>query len=126
MEIMRTIIAGSRSITGLRQVKEAVDKSEFIITEVISGGARGVDRLGEEYARQAGIDLVIFPANWTKNGKAAGHIRNERMAQYAIEDKGRPGGLIAVWDGMSRGTQSMIRYANDLGLKVFIFRVDTT
>jgi hypothetical protein len=121
---MRTIIAGSRGITHLRYIKEAVEKSGFLITEIVSGGARGVDRLGEEYAKHAGVDLVIFPANWTKNGKAAGHIRNERMAEYAIADDSRPGGLIAVWDGKSRGTQSMIRYADDLGLKVFIFRVD--
>jgi len=121
---MRTIIAGSRTITDDHVLKKAVEESGFVVTEIISGGARGVDRLGEAYAKKAGIDLVIFPANWNAHGKAAGHIRNKRMARYAIEDKSRPGALIALWDGVSRGTLSMIDIAKDLGLKVFVLRVD--
>lgn len=121
---MRTIIAGSRTINDMRLLKRAVEQSDFLVTEIISGGARGVDRLGEMYAKSAGIDLVIFPANWTANGKAAGPIRNKRMAKYAIADESRPGALIALWDGESRGTKSMIDIAESLGLKVFIFLVD--
>ena len=121
---MRTIIAGSRTLHDIKLVKEAVKKSGFLVTEVISGGAGGIDRLGELYAVSADIDLVVFPANWSKHGKAAGPIRNKRMANYAIADESRPGGLIAVWDGESRGTKSMISIADSLGLKVFIFRVD--
>lgn len=118
---MRTIIAGGRNITDIKLVKQAVEKSEFLITEVVSGGAKGVDKLGEQYANAADIDLVIFPANWSKHGKAAGPIRNKRMAQYATSDRQRPGALIAIWDGKSRGTKSMIDIAADLGLKVFVF-----
>jgi len=121
---MRTIIAGSRGISDVRLVKEAVEKSDFLITEIVSGHARGVDKAGERYAESADIDLVIFPANWNKHGYSAGHIRNERMARYAIADESRPGGLIAIWDGVSRGTKNMIDTANRLGLKVFIFRID--
>jgi hypothetical protein len=80
--------------------------------------------MGEQYANQAGIDLVIFPANWKARGKAAGPIRNEKMARYAIADEGRPGALIAIWDGESRGTANMIRNATNLGLKVFVLRID--
>jgi len=121
---MRTIIAGSRTIDDIRLVRNAVVKSGFCITEIISGNARGVDRAGERYAKQAGIDLVIFPANWERHNRAAGPIRNERMARYAIADESRPGALIAIWDGQSRGSKNMIDTAKALGLKVFVLRVD--
>lgn len=121
---IRTIIAGSRGYGSIKLIKEAVEESGFSVTEIISGRAKGVDTAGEGYAYSADIDLVMFPANWNKHGRAAGPIRNRRMAEYAAADKSRPGALIAVWDGKSRGTESMIKIAHDEGLKVFIFRVD--
>lgn len=121
---MKTIIAGSRTITNMAYLKKAINDSGFNITEIISGGAKGVDRLGEDYARAAGIDLVTFHANWKKHGKAAGPIRNKRMAEYASSEKNRRNGLIALWDGVSRGTKNMIDSAKCEGLKVFIYLVD--
>ena len=121
---MRTIVAGSRTINDMRLLRKAINESDFLITEIVSGGAKGVDSLGEKYAKQAGINLVIFPANWKAHGKAAGPIRNERMALYAAEDSSRPGALIAIWDGESRGTANMISHAKSVGLKIFVLRVD--
>jgi len=72
------------------------------VTEIVSGGARGVDRLGERYARQRGLPCTVFPAQWGKYGKSAGPIRNAEMAKYA--DYG-----VAVWDGESRGTAHMLK-----------------
>ena len=51
--------------------------------EIVSGGARGADRLGEKYARERNYHLKIFNADWEKNGRSAGYIRNEEMAKYA-------------------------------------------
>jgi len=120
---MRIIIAGCRHITNGNLVRKAVEKSGFNITEIVSGGAKGVDTLGENYAKKAGIDLITIHANWTGLGKKAGPLRNMRMANYAASDKSKKGGLIAVWDGVSRGTKNMIDTAKALGLKVFIYRV---
>ena len=53
--------------------------------------------------------------DWAKFGKAAGPIRNKTMAENGDA-------LIAVWDGTSRGTKSMIDLAQKLGLKVFIYK----
>lgn len=69
---------------------------------IVSGGARGADALGERYAREHGIELVIFPADWDTYGNAAGPIRNAEMADYADY-------LLAFWDGKSRGTANMIQ-----------------
>ena len=121
---MRVIIAGGRNINSVGHVRKAIGQSGFTITEVVSGGAKGVDRLGESFAKSAGIDLVIFPANWIRLGSKAGPIRNLKMASYAASDLSKKGGLIAVWDGKSRGTKSMIAIAKTIGLKVFIYRID--
>lgn len=111
---MKVIIAGGRDITDLGLVAEAIYNSEFRITEVVSGGARGVDAIGEMYSRSVlQKEPTIFPADWDKFGKAAGHVRNAEMAEYADA-------LIAVWDGKSPGTKNMINTALAAGLKVYV------
>ena len=112
---MKTIIAGSRGITPLQTVINAVKASGFTVTEVVSGAARGVDQLGEQYGKQAGIPVKRFPAEWDKYGKSAGYRRNEDMADYADA-------LIAVWDGTSKGTKHMIDTAHAKGLTVYVLR----
>jgi len=114
---MKVIIAGSRSITDVNIVRRAVKLSGFEITEVVSGTARGVDRLGEQIAHELNIPVKRFPANWEKYGRRAGFLRNQEMAHYADA-------LIAVWDGVSRGTKHMIEYARSCGLQVYVHRVN--
>ena len=113
---MKTIIAGSRDINEFDTVKEAIEESKFKITEIVSGGCRGVDWLGECYGNENEISTKSFPADWKQHGKAAGPIRNREMAEYADA-------LIAVWDGQSKGTANMIQEAKEKGLKVFVHNV---
>jgi len=112
---MRTIIAGSRAITDPHLVTIAIHRAGFSISQVVSGGARGVDRLGERWAKANGIPVKKFPADWKKHGMGAGHVRNREMAHYADA-------LIAIWDGASPGTKSMIDYAKRRGLRVYVLR----
>lgn len=116
---MKTIIAGSRSITDPAAVIAAVAESGFQITEVVSGAAHGVDRLGEEWARRHEIPIVQFPPDWNKYGRGAGVIRNNEMAAYAEA-------LVAIWDGSSHGTYHMVNAARERGLKVFVYRAGKT
>ena len=81
------------------------------ITEVVCGGAKGVDSLGKQWAEEHQVPVTMFPANWEKYGKSAGPKRNQEMAEYAEA-------LIAVWDGKSRGTKSMIDLAVERDLPV--------
>ncbi len=113
---MKVIIAGSRTITCPAIVSTAIADSGFEITEVVSGGARGVDKVGERIARDFGIKVRRFPANWEMYGKAAGPMRNREMAKYADA-------AIVVWDGVSSGSKHMIDTAKKAGLKVFVFIV---
>lgn len=110
---MKTIIAGSRSITNINILQQALEKIDWKITEVVSGGARGADYLGEVYARDFGIPIKRFLAEWNRYGKSAGYKRNLEMAQYSDA-------LIALWDGESRGTKHMIDLANTNHLKILI------
>ena len=109
---MKVIIAGSRTIKDARLVEDAIRLSGFHITEVVCGCADGVDKLGEAWAIYNQIPVVRYPAPWAQHGKAAGPIRNAQMAEYADA-------LVCVWDGVSRGSRSMIRLARKAGLKVF-------
>ncbi|MDR2799858.1 MAG: DUF2493 domain-containing protein [Desulfovibrio sp.] len=100
---MKVVIFGSRGISNMREVDKALAHSGVAgsITEVVCGGARGVDTLAQLYAREHALPLKLFIADWEKYGKRAGPMRNMEMAGYA--DFG-----IAVWDGYSRGTAHMI------------------
>lgn len=112
---MKVIIAGSRTIQDWDVVAQAIKNAPFKITEVVSGGAQGVDYLGECLAELHGMSLKQFPADWHKHGRAAGPIRNKEMAQYAD-------GLIAIWDGDSRGTANMIHEMEKLKKPVHIVK----
>lgn len=116
---MKTIIAGSRTITDYRWVAGAIADSGIVVTEVVSGGCRGVDAFGERWARERGIAVRVFKPDWDRHGKAAGPIRNRQMIDYV----GPSGALVAVWDGQSRGTADVIRQAQAAGLRVFTYRV---
>jgi hypothetical protein len=83
--------------------------------EIVSGGARGADMMGENYGALRGYPVKIFPANWDEHGKGAGILRNAQMALYADA-------LIAFWDGESKGTYNMIWQAEAKGLKVRVIR----
>ena len=81
------------------------------ITEIISGMARGADSLAAEWATRFGFPLHKFPANWDRDGRAAGAIRNQRML-----DEGKPDIVIAFLGG--RGTADMVRRAERAGVRV--------
>lgn len=118
---MRCIIAGSREGFTVGDVERAVDQSGWReeITTVLSGCQRGVDAHGEEWARANDKLLLFYPANWNLYGKSAGPRRNAQMAEEADA-------LIALWDGVSPGTQSMIAIARQRGLQVFVYQKEPT
>lgn len=126
------IIAGDRNVNemDMRLIDSAIKASGYDITEVVSGCARGADRLGEIWARKNNIPVVKFPADWKnldaegaiiKDGQygpynaKAGFDRNQQMANYAD-------GLIALQpNGLTDGTTDMIERAEKRGLSVCIY-----
>lgn len=113
--MIKVIIAGTRDFDNYELLKQKMDKilagrvrnNEEII--IISGTARGADKLGERYAREKGYKIERYPANWDKYGKRAGYIRNEQMAKVADA-------CVCFWDEQSKGTKHMIDLAKQYKL----------
>jgi len=118
---MKLIIAGGRHFDDYQLLLESFDFGvcwEFGEVDCIfSGCAKGADSLGERLAKERGIRVSRFPANWDYHGKKAGILRNEEMAEWAD-------GLLAFWDGESTGTKHMIDYAKSMGLIVHVVMYD--
>lgn len=117
--MIKVIIAGTRDFNDYDFLKKNVDyflqginpNNEEI--EIVSGNARGADKLGERYAKEHNLPVKLFPANWDKYGKRAGYLRNQEMANYSDV-------LIAFWDEKSKGTKHMIDIAKKQGLTVIV------
>jgi len=118
---MKIVVCGSRYVTSYELVKEKIEQcikeNNIRIAQLVSGGAKGVDTLAENWAIQKGIEVIRFPANWDKYGLSAGPIRNRQMANYCDI-------VIAIWDGKSRGTKNMIDYSESIKKKVYIYPCD--
>ena len=120
MTPFKVIIAGCRDFNDYGLLCRKCDtilanKRQSREIVIVSGTARGADQLGERYARERGYKVQQYPADWDHGGKAAGPIRNAKMAANADA-------LIAFWDGESRGTKNMIDTAGRRGLDVRIIQ----
>lgn len=115
--MIKVIIAGTRDFNDYALLKKDVDYflQDFNPNkiEIVSGNARGADKLGERYAKEHNLPVKLFPANWDKYGKRAGYLRNQEMANYSDM-------LIAFWDEKSKGTRHMIDIAKKQGLTVIV------
>jgi hypothetical protein len=114
----KLIVAGGRDYTDyehLSRVLFAMADVEFADKEVsiVSGMARGADRLAVRFAKDNYVDLHEFPADWHQYGKRAGFMRNAQMGDFAD-------GLLAFWDGQSKGTAQMISYMKKLNKFVHV------
>ena len=115
----RVIIAGSRDFNDFVYLQGylATIPPWLEITEVVSGGAPGADTLGEQWATLHNVPIKRFPAEWERLGKKAGPIRNAEMGIYAE-------GLIAFWNGTSKGTLHMINFMKEAGKWTYVIRTD--
>lgn len=113
---MKVIIAGSRGIEDLELVRGLMSRFKRPVSLVVSGAARGVDTLGELWAKENAIPVKRFPAQWDLYGKAAGFRRNIEMAAYADV-------LAAISLNRSRGTEHMIMAMEELGKPSIVWRL---
>ena len=79
------------------------------INTIISGGAKGADKLAEKYAKNYKLKKIIHYPEWDVWGNSAGMIRNKKIIKDADI-------LIAFWDGKSSGTENVIRLASIKGI----------
>ena len=110
---MRVAVIGSRGIT-------VSDLGGFLpenTTEIISGGAKGVDTSAKEYALSHGIKLTEFLPEYTRFGRSAPLKRNISIIEYADI-------VLAFWDGKSRGTKFVIDNCHRFGVEVRVYIMD--
>ena len=119
------IIAGGRDYTNYKEFCSVVDKKlayyirrGYKIT-IVSGAAKGTDRMAARYARYHRFTLKEFPPEWNRYGKAAGPKRTEQMHRYAAQFSER--GCLLFWDGVSKGTEHNIKYCGELKTKLVIY-----
>jgi predicted Rossmann-fold nucleotide-binding protein len=108
---MKVVIAGSRHGRPNRELTEAIAQAGFEITEVVHGGAAGVDTQADQLGRALAVPVTVFRADWQRLGKSAGPLRNRTMARYADA-------LIALDGG--DGTRDMIRAAKRAHIPVYV------
>ncbi len=101
---MKLAVIGSRKLTNIALDQYISDE----VTEIVSGGARGVDSCAAEYAKRKGLRLTEFLPKYKCFGRHAPIVRNRQIVDYADE-------IFAFWDGSSRGTLSVIEYAKNVG-----------
>ena len=94
---MKVAIVGSRDLTVSKLGQYLPEDT----TEIVSGGARGIDSCAREYAQMNGIKLTEFLPEYEKYGRGAPIKRNRKIIDYADT-------VIAFWDGRSRGTGYVI------------------
>lgn len=99
---MKTAVIGSRSFNDYMFMKEVL--RFYTITLLISGGAKGADKLAERYADEHNIKKSIYLPDWEKHPKTAGILRNNLIVSAAEL-------VIAFWDGQSKGTKYTIERA---------------
>ncbi|MFA4971540.1 MAG: DUF2493 domain-containing protein [bacterium] len=117
---MRVLVCGGRDYANRERVFEVLDKlhAERGIDALIHGAARGADTLAAQWVLRTfhiadvfKCDLFSFPANWDRDGYAAGPIRNRRML-----DEGKPDLVVAFPGG--KGTEDCVRQARKAGVEV--------
>ena len=102
----RLVVAGSRGFDSYERLSAELDKylaGRSNVT-IISGTARGADRLGEKYAQEHGYKTEQVPAQWAKYHQGAGPIRNKQMVKTADA-------VLVFWDNESSGTRNIIECA---------------
>ena len=101
------VVAGSRSFSDFDWMKREICDlmwnalKDYQVVIVQGECPRGADYLAKLSAQALNLTCVPCPADWAAHGRAAGPIRNSKMAEHGS-------GLLAFWDGVSKGTEDMI------------------
>lgn len=117
--VQRVVVAGSRTLDDYDLLERTLDAQIEVWglkkPVIVSGTAKGADRMGEQYAAARGLDVVKFPGHWNTLGRAAGILRNVQMAWYGTH-------AAVFWDGVSNGSRHMIETAKESRLRTLLTR----
>ncbi len=109
---MKVAVIGSRGLT-------VSDLGKYLpegTTEIVSGGAQGIDTCARDYAHSHGIKLTEFLPEYKKFGRSAPLKRNITIIENSDI-------VLAFWDGKSHGTKYVIDKCGEMGVKVVVHRL---
>lgn len=107
---MRILVCGGRDYQDWRKIGAVLDELQDV-EWLIHGGAKGADYLAGEWAKNRGIPITVFPADWDRHGRSAGPLRNARMLA-----EGKPDLVVAFPGGA--GTANMVARSKEAGVRV--------
>lgn len=110
---MKLAIIGSRNLT-VSNLEAYLPEG---VTEIVSGGARGIDACARNHALKHGLKLTEFLPEYGKYGRSAPLKRNIQIIEYADE-------VLAFWDGKSTGTKHVIDNCEKLNKKVTVIQIN--
>ena len=111
--MMRVIICGGRHYNDARRAFAALDEIAVAwprSATVLHGAAPGADMIASDWARSRGFNVVAFPADWKRQGRAAGILRNIDMLKSGAD-------LVVAFPG-GRGTADMVSRARSAGVEI--------
>ena len=108
---MKVAVIGSRGL----HVDHLEDYLPKGVTEIVSGGAKGIDTCAKDYALQHGLKLTEFLPEYEKYGRGAPLRRNITIIEYADL-------VLAFWDGRSRGTKYVIDNCKKRNIPVAVYQ----
>ena len=111
---MKVAVIGSRGL----HVDHLEDYLPEGVTEIVSGGAKGIDTCAREYALRHGLKLTEFLPEYGKYGRGAPLRRNTTIIEYADL-------VLAFWDGKSRGTKFVIDNCKKRNIPVVVLMLAT-
>lgn len=112
--LVKLAVVGSRGFDDYDLLCKVLDKLTFDV--IVSGGAKGADKLSERYAKERNIPIEVYHAIWRPKGvydASAGFKRN-----VTIWDKSSEG--VAFWDGKSEGTKHSFELARKQGKRLLV------
>ncbi|MDR1629731.1 MAG: DNA-protecting protein DprA [Oscillospiraceae bacterium] len=107
---MKVAVIGSRGLA-VNTLEPYLPKE---ITEIVSGGARGIDACARDYALRHNIKLTEFLPNYARFGRTAPLRRNIAIIEYADF-------VVALWDGASSGTKHVIDNCEKRNIPLLVF-----
>jgi len=120
--MLQVIVAGGRDFTSEKNYEMMKSWLLYFFKdlfphhiEIVSGMAAGADSLAIRFAKEFGLPVREFPADWKRYGKSAGYKRNVQMAIYADA-------CVCFWDKRSKGTKHMINIAKEHDLKLRVVK----
>jgi hypothetical protein len=118
---MKILVTGDRDYKDKGTIKAVLALFATDKPEVLHGACRGADMLADEAAKELGLKVDGFPADWTRLGHAAGPVRNLAMLDQLEADTKDI--VLAFHDHLekSKGTAHCVNEAKLRGIKVILF-----